>query len=88
MQRTIRHKLQQKTLLACEYDQLTENNAFNQILKATAEILLHAGNVKEERRQALKRVLLFFTTSIQLNRLALTGVPSPSTATTAAMKCC
>ena len=26
MQRTIRHKLQQKTLLACEYDQLTENN--------------------------------------------------------------
>jgi 5-methylcytosine-specific restriction enzyme subunit McrC len=60
MQRTIRHKLQQKTLLACEYDQLTENNAFNQILKATAEILLHAGNVKEERRQALKRVLLFF----------------------------
>lgn len=60
LQSTIAHKLQRKTLLACEYDQLTENNVFNQILKTTADILLHVGNLKEERRQALKKVLLYF----------------------------
>ena len=33
-------------ILNCEYDELSENNIFNQILKTTILILLHQPNVK------------------------------------------
>jgi 5-methylcytosine-specific restriction enzyme subunit McrC len=60
MRGTIRNRLQDKRLLTCEYDELSENNIFNQILKTTAVILLKQPSVAVERRTALKKVMLFF----------------------------
>lgn len=57
---TINNKLQRKQKLSCEYDELSENNLFNQILKTTAIILLRQPTVRVERRIALKKVMLFF----------------------------
>jgi 5-methylcytosine-specific restriction enzyme subunit McrC len=57
---TINNKLQRKQKLSCEYDELSENNVFNQILKTTAFILLRQPSVQENRRMALKKVMLFF----------------------------
>ncbi|MEH7483491.1 5-methylcytosine-specific restriction endonuclease system specificity protein McrC [Neobacillus drentensis] len=57
---TINNKLQRKHKLYCEYDELSENNVFNQILKTTAIILLRESSVSIERRIALKKVILFF----------------------------
>jgi 5-methylcytosine-specific restriction enzyme subunit McrC len=57
---TIRNKLQRQQKLSCEYDELSENNVFNQILKTTANILLRESSVGTERRKALKKVILFF----------------------------
>ncbi|WP_394234137.1 5-methylcytosine-specific restriction endonuclease system specificity protein McrC [Niallia oryzisoli] len=57
---TIHNKLQRKQKLSCEYDELSENNLFNQILKTTAIILLRQSTVSIERRTALKKVMLFF----------------------------
>lgn len=57
---TINNKLQRKQKLSCEYDELSENNVFNQILKTTATILLRQPTVSDERRTALKKVMLFF----------------------------
>lgn len=37
---TINNRIKQKRLIACEYDDLSENNIFNQILKTTAFILI------------------------------------------------
>lgn len=37
---TMRNKLQNKRLLACDFDDLSENNIFNIILKTTATVLL------------------------------------------------
>ena len=45
--RTIKDKLQRKPRLSCEYDELSENNMFNQILKTTAIILLQQSTVKK-----------------------------------------
>lgn len=58
--RTIKDKLQRKPRLSCEYDELSENNMFNQILKTTAIILLQQSTVSLERKKALKQGVLFF----------------------------
>lgn len=57
---TIRNKLQKKQILSCEYDELSENNIFNKVLKTTAFILLRQSSVNPDRRKALKKVMLFF----------------------------
>lgn len=57
---TIINKLQRKQKISCEYDELSENNTFNQILKSTSLILMKQPSVKKEHKANLKKVLLFF----------------------------
>ncbi|MEH7239098.1 5-methylcytosine-specific restriction endonuclease system specificity protein McrC [Bacillus sp. JJ1562] len=57
---TIHNKLQRKPMLTCVYDELSENNVFNQILKTTAIFLLRQSTVSKEHRTVLKKVMLFF----------------------------
>ncbi len=58
---TIQNKMQRKPLLACEFDELSVNNQFNQILKTTAKILIKEPTVKAERKAALRQAMLFFS---------------------------
>ncbi|MBR3342725.1 MAG: 5-methylcytosine-specific restriction endonuclease system specificity protein McrC [Solobacterium sp.] len=58
---TIRNLAQDRKLLSCEYDELSENNIFNQILKTTVMLLLKEDSVREESKAALKMEMLFFT---------------------------
>lgn len=60
IQETINNRIRQRQQLGCEYDELSENNTYNQILRTTADILIRDPSVAAERRQALKRVNLFF----------------------------
>ena len=57
---TIRNLVQDRKMLTCEYDELSENNIFNQIIKTTALLLLKEDSVREESKTALKKELLFF----------------------------
>lgn len=57
---TIKERINQRARLACEYDELTVNNIYNQILKTTIEILLSQPDVKKERRAELRKLMLFF----------------------------
>ena len=57
---TIQNRIQRKQKLACEFDELSENNLFNQILKTTMHFLLIDGGVDPERKAALKKLLVFF----------------------------
>jgi 5-methylcytosine-specific restriction enzyme subunit McrC len=73
---TIDNKLQRKQLLTCEFDELSENNVFNQIFKTTMLILMKQPSVDLDKKKALKRDLLFFSNVdtiepilIQWNRL-------------------
>lgn len=57
---TIRNRIQHKQKLTCEFDELSENNLFNQILKTAVHYLLIDDGVDSERKIALKKVLVFF----------------------------
>ena len=57
---TVRNKMQRKQVISCEYDELSENNLFNQILKTTADILLRSNGVSSKNKVDLKKAILFF----------------------------
>ena len=58
---TIKNRLVRKQLLTCDYDELSENNLFNQIIKTTVMLLLRNAKVKAEYKDDLKKedVVLF-----------------------------
>ncbi len=64
---TIKNMVQNKKLLACEYDELSENNIFNQIIKTTVLFLLKEDSVKDESKTALKKEMLFFSGVDEIN---------------------
>ena len=58
---TIQNRLARKRVLTCEYDELSENNLLNQILKTTVMILLRHDKVDTEYKTDLKKEMLFFS---------------------------
>ena len=58
---TIKNKIHNKKMIVCEYDELSENNQLNQILKTTIIILLKSRVVKDERKAELKKIIIFFS---------------------------
>ena len=76
MQGTIKNRIKRSQKLDCEYDELTVNNIFNQILKTTMFFLVRDSGVDTERKAGLKKNLIFFDeidllipSEIQWNRL-------------------
>ena len=57
---TIANRMQNDRKLSCEYDELSENNVYNQILVTTAWVLIKHSDVKKEQKSKLKRLMLFF----------------------------
>lgn len=58
---TIENILNNKKKIFCEYDEYSENNIYNQIIKASILILLTNKDVSKERIKELKKLLLFFS---------------------------
>lgn len=58
---TIRNQIAHRQQLHCEYDELSENNLLNRIIKTTALILIDSNEVKKEYRQRLRSEMLFFS---------------------------
>ncbi len=61
MPRTIGNLVQKKQHIHCEFDELTENNLFNQILKTTITLLIRHIDVQQDRKVALKKLVVFFS---------------------------
>ena len=57
---TIAQRMHNSQQIACNYDELSENNTYNQILVTTASILIRHSDVKKERKSQLKKLMLFF----------------------------
>lgn len=57
---TIALKVQRKQKLSCEFDEFSEDNLYNQILKVTIHRLIKADDVAAERKQALRKLIVFF----------------------------
>lgn len=58
---TIRNRIARKNKVCCEYDELSENNIFNQILKTTALLLISCKDVRPELKAELRKEMLFFS---------------------------
>ena len=58
---TIQNHLARKQVITCEYDELSENNLLNQILKTTVMILLRHSSVDQDYKNELKKEMLFFS---------------------------
>ncbi len=61
IQGTIKNKLNRRKNLTCEYDELSENNLLNQILKTTVMLLLRHKDVKPQYKDDMKKQILFFS---------------------------
>ncbi len=61
IQNTVNNRIQNKQLLSCEYDELSENNILNQILKSTAVNLIRSNDVKSGYREQLSKQMLYFS---------------------------
>lgn len=61
MSGTIKNQLVHKRVLTCDFDDLSENNLFNQIIKTTMSLLLRNDTVKSKYKDDLKKKMLFFS---------------------------
>lgn len=59
--KTISLRTRNSNLVACDYDELSENNIYNRIIVTTVDILLKHSNVKKKTKSSLKRLMLFFS---------------------------
>lgn len=60
MPETIKHRINRKALLHCEFDELSVNNQLNQILRCTIQMLVNEPSVKAQHRAQLRNILPFF----------------------------
>lgn len=60
MSETIRNMMRNNQRISCDYDTLTEDNIYNQILVATTHILLKHSDINKETKDKLKILMWFF----------------------------
>jgi McrBC 5-methylcytosine restriction system component len=58
---TVKNKLAKQKVISCEFDELSENNLLNQIIKTTVMLLLRQKNVSPDHKSDLKKEMLFFS---------------------------
>lgn len=64
---TIQNKLCRKQQIACEFDELSENNIYNQIIKTTVLFLIKEETVKKGQKKRLKDLMTFFSNVSTIN---------------------
>ena len=57
---TIRNRIRCRPEAVCAFDELSEDNTLNRILKTTMKALLRTDGVRPERKSELKKNLVFF----------------------------
>lgn len=56
-----------RKVLTCDYDELSENNLLNQILKTSSLLLIRHGEVDSKYKATLKKAMLFFGSVDEIN---------------------
>ena len=64
---TIKNRIRHKNTLSCEYDDLSEDDTFNQIIKTTAGILIREKAVSSKRKNQLKSLMPFFDGVVEID---------------------
>ncbi|WP_082397756.1 5-methylcytosine restriction system specificity protein McrC [Lacticaseibacillus camelliae] len=68
---TIQLKVAQRLQVSCDFDEFSEDNQLNQVLKATMLLLLGSAQVKSARRKELRQLLPFFQNVREVPRAQL-----------------
>lgn len=58
---SIINRINCRSLLKCDYDELLEDNKLNQVLKTTLSVLLQGSYVKKMRKNRLRKLMPFFS---------------------------
>ena len=58
---SVKNLVARNRLLDCDYDDLSVDNIFNQIIKTTIVLLMKHGEVSKERKGTLKKLMSFFS---------------------------
>lgn len=58
---TIHTRLARKRVRTCEFDELSDNNLLNQILKSTVMSLLRKADIDEKYKNVLKKEMMYFS---------------------------
>lgn len=76
---TIRLTMARRAQLHCEFDDFSENNTLNQVLKSAMMILIRSANITSERRSRLKKLMLFFSNvnEIQTSEISWKSIKTP-----------
>ena len=76
---TIKKKISHQRIIKCEYDELSEDNIFNQILKTTVAILIRDPKVEIKYKNKLKSEMLLFSNVkfINLNNIKWMSIRFP-----------
>ena len=64
---SIKNQMLRKRVLTCNFDELSENNVYNQIIKTTAGVLMREKSVASERRRLLKSLMPYFDEVDEIN---------------------
>lgn len=77
LNRTIKNRVKQDIRICCHFDDLTENNIYNQILKSCLLLLVKSEKVKKQVRILLKKELILFSSidSIDLRQVKWKQIP-------------
>ena len=65
---TMRHVINRRRRLQCEFDEFTKDNLFNQILKAAMTALIGAAGISQTTRKALRSDLAYFSDVKDISR--------------------
>ncbi|MCD8291140.1 MAG: 5-methylcytosine-specific restriction endonuclease system specificity protein McrC [Prevotella sp.] len=68
---TIRNKIAHRQVITCEYDELSENNLLNQIIKTTVFLLLHSDDVDSKNKGLLKKEMTLFANVDKINPISI-----------------
>lgn len=71
IQGTIANRLQKQQRLSCNFDEPSENNRYNQIIKTTTHLLIRKASVKSEYKDTLKKEMLFFERVAEIDPMTI-----------------
>lgn len=64
---TIKNRLEHRMAVTCDYDELSEDNLLNRILKSTAYLLMKQKDVDDRYKAELKKEMLFFSNIAEID---------------------
>lgn len=60
IQGTLQNRISRKIFVSCEFDELSENNIYNRIIKTSLNLLFQSTNVSAKRKRELRSIMPYF----------------------------